>query len=934
MNYSSFKPRRRKSSWWWLVFVVLFVVTLGKLFLLYLDYPWRNTFGTDSTPPKINRFSTSWPVSLLTEEKAEQKRIRKYAKGERQRRQDKHQKRMENLREIVVDILRDPATLIEKNHGLTNNENHRMFLWPWVSTELRLSSPTGPGKPVSYLAFPMNAGTVKFTEGVVLDPGEEIRFGFPIQNDKIPEKYYLLAEIFPQTPGTLRVVSGTTVQVHSFMETQVNQENTILVPLGESTAGTGKLVCVSTRSFVGNLQVVKISKNGRLPLQVYKQSELFQPDNQALPLVVTHNTVEEPASEMVTSEVETPDLEPSTSSETAETSELGSNEPKAGATPSESSSGSEKSASTSSLSEEEDRQKAIKIPPYVKPKDVAELGLILSSQYRENRQVLKSDPGTVALGYNVVFLHLGTLSAEIVKSKKIRSRIMPGLHFTMENSVGFLPDSTQKKSKGDEFTEALWNPINPSSDLGLLEMFRKYGYKTSLFTSHDSLGLGKGISADPHLRQIRKRWQEGEDWKVTDARKEFDTRNDNSTGLEAIFKQNRESSNKPFSQQDLNSLYGFVEAVSGQSALSGLNFGNETFVTQEGRQYLPNVLEQFQIWLKKNTSSRFMAGLKLDVTEENVPAATQDFLKLFKLFDVSLLLNSQKVKDYTRSVVLDRTLAQVHEALIARSVEHRTIIVTLADLDDHSQIFLVQVPGLLPKSPSTLVSNTSLTSLLSFVPSLVGLGKDTGRIEEPAFLRTPPQKPTLARRDEERGQAHPSEKGIREYHLLFGRPAKKCDWMMEWVAKKGSQLMDWSQTVPLVEPVGDDVLVFYPCSLVQASGRVIWRQKFQKKEDDDELGGSFQLKVTQPLLKDLPILFLGRKLIQYDWKIFSSLALEKNYLKLASQGDDYLLQNQFEINLDKYLSEKLSVSGKSESEEPKMLFFWLTPEVEKGTKNL
>lgn len=257
------------------VFLSLFFGLIFSSFFLivFSFFPIQSKIDSNSVV-KFPKFFQPWPSKLTEEQAIEAKKMKKYAKAEQKRRQEKQLQQMNLLNAPIYNLFLDENVFFSSNKEFLKYGKMDLT-WPVIPSQKVFKQTTeGTEKKSAYVLFP-SAGWSHVQNGVFLSAGDEIKFDVPLSK----EKRYLNINVFPLSEGDMHVSLGLHSWSRVFHDEDIQQKNAISIPIYDQSATTIKITSSALNFYLTDVNVSHILSSARQPIHVSDKSHFwsFQP---------------------------------------------------------------------------------------------------------------------------------------------------------------------------------------------------------------------------------------------------------------------------------------------------------------------------------------------------------------------------------------------------------------------------------------------------------------------------------------------------------------------------------------------------------------------------------------------------------------------------------------------------------------------------------
>jgi hypothetical protein len=701
----------RVLSRFFVMMMLLGTILFSVVFFFLLNrYPWTvvsKNFGIT----EHFRLLTDWPMNPMVEELHKRKKKR-LPKAEMQRIYDLDVRRMSFINIPIMDLFSSSQVKFLGVDSEFRSLGFSEFPWPWFETSRTIGDGAGPQR-VSYVTVPTSRG-VRLVEGVLLAPGEELEFSFPLTKIRRVMRFFVL----PMNTGTLRVSLGQSSWARTFEDAELMKPQFVSIPINDASAVLGRISATSSKVFLLGAQIAQSEMSGRHPIQVLGESSLWSLNP------IYQKEVEKELSAG------------------ADASESGDEEAVA---ESPQASGDGKGTEDGSPTAPDSAVVPAVVVPSFTPTAAPTLAqnADASSGAKEegadslrmegNPQVLVHGGKTLALGYNVLVLHAEEFPDEILSETEKLERYAPAFAALAASSIRFeLPAQDSKRSfrsfvLGDGLPEfqqdlpiLLRDAVAQMEPSNLYRHFRDYGYHVWGAAPATFFGFGRETAWINEASVFSERWLDSNDWNFVKKRIRIDRDAQPVQGLEAVFQTKDVSLAPPLVTSDYNAVSKYFSKLSANADSFPDWSSNEFFLPDERDAYTASVVNYFQNWIDENKQQRFLGHLWLGGGGTTERPSLKDFAKVLKAGKVGGGVSELWHGRLGKVTMMDRAFAQIDDALHVRRLSHRTLIVLLIPHGKSTQV-LVKIPGVIPIKHEGVRSPVSMDDLRATLTSLLGL---------------------------------------------------------------------------------------------------------------------------------------------------------------------------------------------------------------------
>ncbi len=862
---------------------VLPSVLLGTAFVtvtvsvLLSRYPWT-AVTNDFDAARHVRFVSPWPLSPLQLEMHDKKKKR-LPKAEMQRIFALDMRRMEYINVPIFDLFSSDKTKYFGSDLGIRSMGFGAFPWPWLETGRVLGDGSGPQR-ISYVPFPTPYG-ISLQEGILLAPGEELEFPFPVSKLRRSFRFSVL----PLNTGTLRVSLGQYAWAKTFLEADVNKLQFFSVPVNDIAAMQARISATSARLFLIQARIAQSEMSGRIPVQVASESSFWtlnpayvQAAEKEVDEPVSDDSVDESAdvsqrSEAGHSDASHPDdtdttIAPSAASPATIPSPLPAPSPASPSSPSVASAVADVSGGS---------------------KDAILDSLLVTA----NSQVAVPGAASVALGYNVMVVHLGKIPPGIIADKKRFSKVAPNLSEFVSNAVEMNLDGSLDTGRafrgivlGDSFPHFLSDSqvlvrdaLERMDGVNLYRHLRDFGYQVMGVAPASLYGFSKGLSWTSESMVFAERSLDANDWDFAKRRIKIDRDAQPATGLEAVFQTKEQVLAPALVTSDYAAVGKYFEKLSGDFETFPDWRANELFLPDERDSYTATVVHQFQNWTNLNRQVRLFGHIWLGGGVANERPALRDFLKGVISSKISGIPSEIFSGNLSEMHMYDRAFGQMRDTLKVRRLAHRTLWVVVLPQEKNLRVYF-EVPGLLKKQ-STDVPNISLNDFRATILSSIGIPLES--YANGSVVRIRGKNVELLSSVPVQTAPTTSDVGAFERldrFVLRIDPGKSRCSPFVWRAKKRIVHISASHPVFELDP-GRQEFKVYPCAVLGASVSIDWYQHMDqvrvlpgetpKETILRRIGGEFVFSKSSE--GERPIFYFGDSLRRLNDPLFSFTVL-------------------------------------------------------------
>jgi len=691
------------------------VVVAGGAWLL-TRYPWP-IFLADFSLARSSTFVGHWPMPSLEEDKQERKKLKRFPRSEQQRRLGLVMRRMDYLTVPLFDFFLDPGIQYLSPEAPAGVAARSPVIWPSLPTRRRMGSEDTQFKDISYVVLPTSSGA-QCIEGVSMSAGDEIRVNLPVARNK----RNIVFSVVPLAPSNVRAWLGQFSWARQFTDADVHRPQFVSIPVNDAAASMLRLSLGTGQILLTSASISQWDRSGRLPVQLGTDSELWRSANEDSTETAETAPPEQGVEESTTGAP--------TATEDAQVAAANAGSAATGIVeaPSTAQTGVAAVNAATNQNSAPAAQGSSKAAETVKGKDgkgkAASSGgaedLLDPASVKFNQVIPVDGQKSVAIGYNLLFMQLDPLLNSVVGDEAVLAALAPHLHAFLNQSLSFKV-SLPNYNRGSELYQhsivrqfGKYIPVNLpilTKDLisrtgvfNLYQEFRNFGYKVVSFAPAHALAVPDALSYGSDIPSIAGRWLDNNDWRFVARRKELDQQNEPASGLDAIFKSERDAKAAAVEDEDFEKMSKLLSGLENKSDAVPDWRANELSVVSAKSHYLPRLVDSFQRWSKENAQVRFLAHVYLQNDDPSVRPSFKDFLQVFKNRKFKTFATPSQTEKYARIVMLDRVFGWMLENLVARRSYHRTVVSLLLpgmgkDRNTTSQTgqFYVSIPGLVGK---------------------------------------------------------------------------------------------------------------------------------------------------------------------------------------------------------------------------------------------
>lgn len=420
-------------------------------------------------------------------------------------------------------------------------------------------------------------------------------------------------------------------------------------------------------------------------------------------------------------------------------------------------------------------------------------------EYVSNEVISMSNDSTLARGYNVLWLSIDNFDSRYLT--KNFAKLMPNLHKVLSVSK-IIPEQYDAN-------------INLDKYFLLLQTYKKYGYKTAIFTNSNSVNMDDRITRFNNFQNISKNWLTSADAHFKQQNMDETKNAKNLEGLSAIFKSESKETLLGLTANDKESLSQYLSFLPNQSRLLH-QFKGENNIIISNNNYSSEALRELNNWISDNLQNRLFISLQLNPAFIGIMPS---FQSLMSSFVKKPSLNYRNLKSNSQMHMLDQQIEYILDTLQAQQITHRTIIIVELKNSKNLQnsTVLVAVPGLKPAQPIE-TKKFLAKDLNMYAMNLVGIPVSSAVNFYDSYL------------DLETGRRIKLSKYTKadlavttKYHLIMYPNSKKCENFV-WKAPNESISISYSN-YPVYEQKSDNEIKIFPCDFGENILELIWYQK-------------------------------------------------------------------------------------------------------------
>ena len=522
----------------------------------------------------------------------------------------------------------------------------------------------------------------------------------------------------------------------------------------------------------------------------------------------------------------------------------------------------------------------------------------------KNKVLVTSEGDTLALGYNLIVVHLSSPGlSKLLSSIKHYEELAPTFSHILKASNRI--DFEETRSASELFLKTIF-PYNApylkdrerlveeetksGHYFNLYRLFRTYGYQVGTFANPSLYFLNSELSRFPFLPKYKERWLSQNDWDIAYKGALELPADEQATGLDAIFKKGGQGIPDPLQAKDISYLTQYTKVLARNTYWPLWQPTDFIVLNEEKDMYLSRLIYSFQHWLEDNTQRRFLSHLYLELPEEG-RSSFQHFFKALK-FDIPAFALNQQHRDRVLNLLrLELFFNQLYSSLVAKRVQHRTIIsFIVSDPLAPKQSFYISIPGLSSKKKKAFEGG--FYSVLKTLTSVVGV-----TIPHAQFSELEEKIAAAPNLDSQKGTEEKMD-SLSHYQkfslFILPSPNHECE-KISWNSGNNT-IIGLDVSGPIIEFSKQKKIAIYPCSIKNKISRVIWYQKKVYKEEI--LGGKIFL--NQP--SDQIVFLLGKNYLRSEsiYNTFSQMSQKEigNLLHPGEYKNIKDLSNQVAENVE------------------------------------
>lgn len=403
---------------------------------------------------------------------------------------------------------------------------------------------------------------------------------------------------------------------------------------------------------------------------------------------------------------------------------------------------------------------------------------------------------TLAKGYNVMVLSIDLAFNPLV-DKNLFSKLMPNLYKISNQALSL---------------KLISDPTANNHMFDIPSIYKRYGYKTAIFSDANTLMLNDNIASFKEFEKISNSWLT-----IADAHLQQAINAKNTTkvedGLNAIFKQQAENQISGIPQKSFKEISQYLEHLSYFiNAKNNLFFDSNIIIAK--KNYIQTLIETFQKWSLEHKQSRFFVDMTLTTQNSPKSFSIQDVFHILRKTPTFSIKNLNK---YLQMHLLDHEFSYIIDALQARHITNRTILLVLfknKQVSGNSEALLF-VPGLQSNAPQR---TATLNDLMFYQMSVIGIPVESAVTFEKTFKNFESQQNvTLNFVSENEGKEY------QQYHLMIYPSETNC---MPFLWKSsGKEIFDVKSNAPFYEISNSNTIQFFPCAFGKKIVEIEWKQE-------------------------------------------------------------------------------------------------------------
>lgn len=446
---------------------------------------------------------------------------------------------------------------------------------------------------------------------------------------------------------------------------------------------------------------------------------------------------------------------------------------------------------------------------------------------------------TLAKGYNTLVISIDDFNSDLFKNPKDFAKIMPDMYEFYLTSLHI----------------SNFNMVEENDKFNIPLVYKKYGYKTVLFSNASTVSLQDNITSFKDFEKISRSWLIKSDSPLQENITLKNTNKRELDGLNAVFKPNAEEQIPGIENSDFKKISDYLKLLSENPVhVENLPF-DEHFLLAE-KNYPLNLVDHFQKWSGSQMQNRLYIDLILSVDKTKSITSLQDFLFVLTK---KPNLSWEKIHRNIKNRVVNREFKQITEALRVRNITHRTIIVVLLknSAKPENSNALVFIPGLKPKTQN-YSGEIALRDLMFYSMSVAGIPLESA-INFAQTYRNPETNQIVELVSAKNSENIPDT----TYTLVISPSFNNCS-SFTWQATNAT-IRNIKANFPFYQVTNTNSLEFFPCAFGEKVLEIEWNQKAlpnklitnQKNINSNHLYGYF----TPPVKNTKPIeLYYGKSL--------------------------------------------------------------------------
>lgn len=417
---------------------------------------------------------------------------------------------------------------------------------------------------------------------------------------------------------------------------------------------------------------------------------------------------------------------------------------------------------------------------------------------------------TLAKGYNVIVLSSDTFEENPLENETRFSKLMPALYNFSNEALALKP---------------VWDEYDDDHKFDIPLIYKKYGYKTSIFSNAHTMELDNNITSFKWFEKISTAWLTNYDTLLQQA---INSKNTTKTedGLNAVFKQPLETHVTGIQKNTYSAISFYLNQLSSLMNQRTKFFFDENTVLSE-KNYSQNLIKAFQKWISDQKQVRFYADITLSLQDPSAHASIQDLI--FTLSKTPTF-KIQKFHEYLKMRVLDHEFSYILDALQARHITHRTIIIVLFKnkKSPEKSEALIFIPGLKPESKSKQIK-TSVNDLMFYQMSVIGIPVENAINFAKTFKNFESQQETTLNFLPET-----EKKEYNHYNLVIDPHKTNCTPFM-WKSMEG-RIFDIKANLPFYEISNLNTIQIFPCAFGEKILEIEWKQEAKQRDNLNKSG--------------------------------------------------------------------------------------------------